>query len=129
MFKCQIDGGGFPSSYLPFTWISGSFHLLLTLQINYTSIKKTIFPSSMKELDATNDKQPGSKTEASKNVEAQKRKAQRFESRRDLWRKKGRGNTPKRQEAPRENGDYKSGSKNQGKNSVLFLVEQAEWVA
>ena len=53
----------------------------------------------MRELDGTNDKQPGLKTEANRRW-TQKIKAKRFKSRRDLWSNEGRNNTPQREEIP-----------------------------
>lgn len=63
------------------------------------SMDLKIFPFSMTELDGTNDKQPGLKTEANRRW-TQKRKAKRFKSRRDLWSNEGRNNIPQRKEIP-----------------------------
>lgn len=51
--------------------------------LSFFSMGLKTFPFFMRELDGTNDKQPGLKTEANRRW-TQKMKAKRFKSRRDL---------------------------------------------
>lgn len=81
MFTCQMDQSGF-------------LHPVFLLH-GFKDF--SIF--FMRELDGTNDKQPGLKTEANRRW-TQKIKAKRFKSRRDLWSNEGRNNTPQREEIP-----------------------------